>query len=214
VSGTLFRVIGCVVIVSTIFAVVRGVSREIRNAGGRSRPLGWLAGLMGLLAFVGIGGFFAQWLVGTGTLPLPNSFQWPAGRVRGIAKTQDGIYVVPLVPISRVQIYDADWHFLRGWNVDTGGKDFTIEVTLDGVIDIRTSRYLYSFSQSGTLLNKEDVEMPLGGYWSSPSSRGEAVMVPTSPFLLIFSHPFFSWGVAMAGWIGMAFVRVAARSKP
>jgi hypothetical protein len=176
--------------------------------------LGWLAGLMGLLVFVGIGGFFAQWLVGTGTLPLPNSFQWPTGRVRGIAKTQNGAYVVPLVPTSRVQVYDADWHFLHGWNVDTGGKSFTIEVTPDEIIDVRTNRYLYSFSQDGILLNKEDVELPPGVYWSPPSPRGEAVMVPTRPFLVIFSHPFFSWGVAIAGAIGMAFVRMAARSKP
>ncbi len=194
-----------------IFTTIRGISREIRNV--RRHNLGWLTGLTGFLVLVGMGGFLAQSLVGTGALPLPNSFQWPAGNVKGVAKTPDGIYVVPLVPASRVQLYDSQWRFLFGWSVDTGGKDFIVGSTPDGVIEVRTSAYEYSFSQDGRLLNKERARMSVDESRSILSFSSQSVAVPTSPYLWIFSSPFLSWGVGVLGMIGLRSASRAIRPK-
>jgi len=51
---------------------------------------------------------------------------WPAGFVSGVVQTPDNLWVVPEISPGRVQVYDSNWHFLRGWQVKSFGKKFRI----------------------------------------------------------------------------------------
>ena len=80
------------------------------------------------LALMIVGGecFLAFGLIVANIIKLPNTFEWPAGNVHGIARTPEGNIVVPLFTSARVQLYDSNLHFIRGWHVETGGKSFTV----------------------------------------------------------------------------------------
>jgi hypothetical protein len=71
----------------------------------------------------------------------------------------DGKYVVPLVSPGRVQLYDPQWHFLRGWHVDAEGGDFKVRCSLDGLIEVLTARgnHHYIFNELGELISATTV---------------------------------------------------------
>jgi hypothetical protein len=159
---------------------------------------------MSFLVLTGAGGFFASALLATGVLKLPTSWEWPAGYVNGVVTAADGKHIVPLVPAGRVQIYDSQWHFIRGWNVDAKGGDFRVKYSSSGVIEIFTARgdHHYSFTSDGQLISSITTSQPY------PSSAyGQSLVVPTSPLLWVFSSPFLSWLAVVIGLIGMAIVR-------
>jgi hypothetical protein len=160
---------------------------------------------MYLLVLVGAGGFFAAALSATGIIRLPSSYEWPAGYVRGVVTTADGKHIVPLMPSGRLKIYDSQWHFIRGWNVDAGGGDFKVQCSSNGMIEVFAARgeHHYSFAQDGHLIASESLPEP----FSSLPDDGQSVVVPTSPLLWIFSSPFLSWGVALVGFAGLAILK-------
>jgi hypothetical protein len=198
-----FRTIGLAFVAFFVVRSIQGLSNYFRNPYSRSWAVGISTALMGLLVFIGMGGFFAQFLVGTGALALPKHIQWPVGNATGVTRTQDGIYVVPLVPQSRVQLYDAQRQFLLGWNVDTGGKDFRVDCSPDGAIEVIRGNRKYLFSRNGDLLKEENIEA-IGDGYNSVLSSSESVAVPTSPFLWIFTSPFHSWLIGALGIAGLA----------
>ena len=167
---------------------------------------------MGLLVLVGAGGFFAAGLSAVGVLKLPSSVEWPAGYVTGVVTMADGKYVVPLVPPGRVQLYDPQWHFLRGWHVDAEGGDFRVRCSPDGLIEVFTARgnHYYSFKENGELISATTAT---DSEFSSLQNTGRSVVVPTPAPLWFLSSPFLSWGVALVGMAGMALVRKLARSS-
>jgi len=183
-----------------LFIAVRGVIRGTRRPG---RP-NWTVVILYLLLAIGGEGFFAQALCATGVIKPRSSFQWPAGYVSGVVATEDGNQIVPLTPVSRIQIYDSQWHFITGWYVNTGGGDFKVQPSPEGMIEVFTARGRrhYSFTQDGHLISSE-------GYSADFSSLtgGESLVVPTSPFLWIFSSPFLSWGVGAIGLIGLVITK-------
>ena len=179
----------------------RGMLRGLRTTEGTK----WIKGGMYLLVLIGAGGFFAAALSSTGILKLPSTYEWPAGYVRGVVTAPDGTHIVPLVPSGRLQIYDSQWHFIRGWNVDAGGGDFKVQCSSNAAIEIFTarSRNHYSFTQEGHLVSMEKSSEP----FSSAPDEGQYVMVPTAPLLWVFSSPFLSWGVAFVGFAGLAILK-------
>lgn len=183
-----------------LFNAVRGVIRGMRRPG---RPH-WTVVFLYLLLALGGEGFFAQAFCTTGVIKLPSSFQWPAGYVSGAVATEDGKQVVPLTPVSRIQIYDSQWHFITGWYVNSGGGDFKVQSSPDGVIEVFTARGQrhYSFTQDGHLVLSESYS---DNFMSLP--RGESLVVPTSPFLWVFSSPFLSWGVGVIGLVGLIITK-------
>lgn len=64
----------------------------------------WLLLGLGVLALTGIGGLVASAMSAHGALKLSPRFEWPAACVSGVARTPDGEYVVPLVPVERVRM--------------------------------------------------------------------------------------------------------------
>jgi hypothetical protein len=130
-----------------LFLAARWMAKDLK-ASARAK---WIKGTMYLFILIGAGGFFAAALSATGIIMLPTSYEWPAGYVRGVVTAADGKHIVPLMPPGRVQIYDSQWHFIRGWNVDASGGDFKVRCSPDGLIEVFTARGQrhYSFSQDG-----------------------------------------------------------------
>jgi hypothetical protein len=189
-----------------LFLAARGIARDVRRGGSTKLFIG----VMGLLVLVGAGGFFGAALSAMGLLKLPTYYEWPAGYVSGVVRMPDGRYVVPLVPSGRVQIYDSQWHFIRGWNVEAQGGEFRVECS-SNEIEVLTARgeHRYSFTDDGKLISTSSLSEP---YYSLPKT-GESVKVPTSPLLWVFSSPFLSMGLAIIGFVGIALVKKLARGQ-
>jgi hypothetical protein len=172
------------------------------------RETGWkrlLDSVASVVLVVGGIGFFGSSLSAVGGLNwISRSFEWPVGYASGIVSTENGLHVVPHTPSGRVQVYDSNWNFVRGWQVDAGGGTFKLVASKDNHIDVMTARgsWHYVYTIEGDLLSK-------GTYhpraYSSFPDNGISFFVPTPPWLLVFSHPFIAWGVAAAG-IGMLAV--------
>ena len=184
-----------------LYFALRSVTREFMT-GHRSN---WFVGSMGFLVLVGAIGFFGAGMSAVGFLKFPNSFEWPAGNVCGVKTTADGKHVVPLVPSGRVQIYDANWRFLRGWHVGAHGGDFKVDCPAPGRIDVYTGRGLhhYSYTESGELIAATTYPEGLGPLQCS----GCCEVVPTSPLGWVFTSPFLSWGAIVAGIAGLSIFR-------
>ncbi len=188
-----------------LFLAGRGMAREFK----RAAQFKWIVGAMYFLILIGATGFFAAALSAAGVLKLPTSREWPAGYVSGVVTAADGKYIVPLVPSGRVQLYDSQWHFMRGWNVDAGGGDFKVECSPDGLIEVYTARgqHHYSFSEDGHLIASTTILPEV----FSALPKGQSVVVPTSPLLWAFSSQFLSWGVMVIGFVGMAILKKIGR---
>ena len=192
------------------------IVRQIKE----QKRLIWLVAISGLVLMIGAGGIFAPMLVATGTIPLRDSFEWPSGDVRGVVETSDGKYLVPVVPASRLQIYDSNWHFLRGWQVDASGLSFTVDYSPDNEILVFTSRVRhrfgdtesgrrFAFTETGKLIS----EMSLPDSFVVAES-GEYMTVPTWRLLLIFSRPSLCWGFFAMGAVGLWAADKLHGSKP
>jgi hypothetical protein len=171
----------------------------------KARRTKWLIFVSGLLIFIGFAGFFAEMSSAEGMLELPKSYEWPAGYTSGIVTTPSGLYIVPLVPEGRIQLYDSNWHFLRGWNVDAMGGDFKVFTEPDAKIEVLTARgaHRYTFTENGDFLSVAS----LSDSYSSLPKGGQSLFVPTSPLLWIFSGPAISWSVGVFGFIGLGAVK-------
>jgi len=111
---------------------------------------------------------------------------------------QDGTHVVPLTPSSRIQVYDRNWRFLRGWRVAVNGGNFKLRPEGEDIVEVFIARgnTRYVFSRSGDVLLR-------GSYSAgfSPELDGESIFVPTQPWLMVFSSPFLSWAVIAIGGV-------------
>ena len=166
-----------------------------------------------LLAVVGSLGFFGNALSDVGGLNwLPGSFEWPAGYVSGVATTSDGLFVVPHTPSGRVQVYDSDWKFLRGWHVDAGAGTFKLRSSGTDRIEVFTARgqWHYVFDESGALISRKNYTPET---YSSLDGAGQSVVVPTAPWLWVFTHPGISWAALFVGIIVMQVVDVKPKKR-
>ena len=184
----------------TLFFATRGVAHEFK----RTNRFRWVSGLMYLLIIVGAIGFLATT---TGVVKLSTYREWPVGYARGVVTAADGKHFVPLDPLGRIQVYDSQWHFIRGWNVDARGGDFKVQYSPDGVIDVftgKTQRH-YSFTEDGRLISSTTI-LPEEALFLRDSPQGQSVVVPTSPVLWVFSSPTLLWGLIMTGFGGIAIL--------
>lgn len=159
----------------------------------------------GFLVVGGLG-FFGCALSAVGGLNwLPHSFEWPAGYCKGVVSTPGGLRVVPHTASGRVQVYDSDWRFVRGWHVYAGGGVFKIVEASDVRIEVVTARgdWHYVFGIDGEQLSKQEYTPK---QYSSFPDKGAPAVVPTAPWLWVFSSPFISWGVMMLGIGGLVLL--------
>jgi hypothetical protein len=177
------------------------------------RKVAWVLRAAALLLVVGGLGFFGSALSAMGGLNwLPPSFEWPVGYAPGVVSTGDYYYVVPLGAAGRIQIYDSEWKFIRGWPVQANGGSFLLQVTNYNQISVLTSRGSrhFVFQTDGKLLSEDTA--PLGAY-STFGSPSQTHWVRTAPWLLPFSSPFLAAACAFLGIaINMAHQRPETRS--
>ena len=118
----------------------------------------------GICLATGILGFLTGMFASFGALNwVPSSFEMPLGHLDDIAVDEYGNIYCALQFYSRVQVYDRDGRFLRGWPVNPPGGAFQIRAKTSGQIEITTVREdLSVFTPEGQLIEyKEDVP----GYW-------------------------------------------------
>ncbi|MGA7848810.1 MAG: hypothetical protein WCA13_06850 [Terriglobales bacterium] len=175
-------------------------SRDLTWEFRATDPTTWVATLMCVLFVVGVGGVLASALSALGPLQLPSHYEWPAGYVRRVVTSADGKYIVPLWPSGRIQVYDSQWRFVCGWNVDAWGGYFIVQCSPSGVIEVFTLRddRHYSFTQEGHLISSERFSLPM-----LPPQKGRSAVVPTPPLLWIFSSPILSGALALIGFVGL-----------
>lgn len=185
-----------------LFMAARKATRDLNRCGRKST---WLASVPALVGLIGFAGFFAQMLSGEGIIKLPRTYEWPAGYATHVVRTPDGKYLVPLVPAGRLQLYSADWHFLRGWNINALGGDFRAAENSDGTIEVFAARgrHNYTFNENGDLVSSRDLP---DAYGSLPNS-GESLIVRTPLVLWPYSSPFISVVVGTVGFLGHRWVK-------
>jgi hypothetical protein len=198
-----------IILIGLMLAVwLFGAVKEFRSA---SKDRSWWKFVRMIAAtFMGIGalGFFGTALVAIGGFrQLPASFEWPVGHSKGVVSTKDNHFVVPHTPSGRVQVYDRNWKFLRGWNVDAGAGTFTLHISDTNHINVVTARRQmhYVYDLHGKLLSSENYSVAGSRYGSFPNV-GESYFVPTSFWLLVFTSPFYSWLMIAAGF-GLFFLQ-------
>ncbi len=152
----------------------------------------------GAIMVVGIAGFCGQGVLSAFGNWLPDSVEWPVGLGEGIAVATNGDYVVPLVAINRIQLYDAHWHFIRGWYADVG-KGLKVYPLPGNRIGAVAQGYEI-FTSHGYLLARgtfPSVAASVAVYNKIPN--GMSHLVPTPLWLWPLTGPFASWVTAVAG---------------
>ena len=170
-------------------------SERIKGWGWRR----WVVVLACCSMAIGAVGFLGAGLSACGGLNwLPSSFEWPVGYAEGVISTPEGWHIVPHDPTDRIQVYDADWNYVAGWPIPCE-KHSKILHSTDGNIHVLGSSTdsHYVFDTQGRLISKSHLPR---SYYTFPE-EGESMFVPTSPWLMLFSHPFYSWGLGLAGMV-------------
>ncbi len=169
--------------------------------------------LGGFLMMVGATGFFGAALASMGAFNwLPPSFEWPVGKATGVVSTEDHYYIVPHDPVSRIQVYDQNWKFVRGWSVSAGGGSLHVYITDTNHIHLlaRRNKHLV-YDLNGRLLSEGFSDNHGDAYSSLPPGR--TYMVPTPIFLWVFSGPFASWLTAGAGVLLLVAADKAGKTR-
>jgi hypothetical protein len=164
-------------------------------------PRGWAQIAATLLILEGAAGFFGAAIVSIGEFKFFNHLEWPIGFASDVTRTPEGNLVVPLQAANRVQIYDSQRHFIRGWQIEAAGGIFMARALPDHTIEVNTSRthkHLI-YDQKGNILS--EAIFPKGGRIYSTDSPPNAsdIYIPTHWWLLPMTGPFYSWVCMMAG---------------
>jgi hypothetical protein len=152
----------------------------------------------------GILGFAGTALVAVTGPMLPQfSFKWPIGYAGGVVRDPSDNYIVFHMPSARVQIYDPNKNFVRGWFVKSCGGHGTVNLTQSGNIEIYTSRghKFYTFTFDGALIAERPSEIPSGDAALSTHVTSEFFPIPF--FLWPFAHPLISWSLFAVGLAGL-----------
>lgn len=146
---------------------------------------------------------------------LPASFEWPIGYADNVITTHSGQHIVPHTPSGRIQIYDSDWKFIRGWNVGASGGDFRVMPFNESTqqIEVITARgnWKYHFDMNGNELSKEAYSPTA---YSSFPKTGTSLWVATPFWLMPLSHPFIAWGVGALGMLGLHLSKKKKLKQP
>jgi hypothetical protein len=175
----------------------------------------WPMLLGGPLIAIGVVAFVAQGFSALGGFNwLPETFEWPAGSVDDVITTANGLHVVPTNAAGRVQVYDADWNFIRGWHIGPGASGAFVLRPLDGDrFEIFTARgdHHYVFNTGGELISEGTYP---GADYDKVSGAGRSAVVPTPWWLWVFTSPLIAWLVGTAGFAMVGLASVRAKQPP
>ena len=154
-------------------------------------------------------GFFGSALSSLGGLNfLPPSFEWPNYGSDAALKLPDGQFVVPHTATGRIQVYDLDLSFVRGWTIDADGGVFALAPSQDNRFFAYTARgnKRIEYDVSGNLLSSE--------YYRGPYPRKNDshlnIELKVSPILWPFTNPIAAW---LLGIVGLLLVVYLERPK-
>jgi hypothetical protein len=117
---------------------------------------------------------------------------------------------------ARVQLYDSNLRFVRGWHVETEGKSFTVAASEKVTIDVypNAGQIRLTYTETSDLVSAESIYVPdvllnaRSSYWQS----GVAIAVPTQLWRILVFNPFFYWlAVAFGGVLRFLLRRQAKR---
>jgi len=209
VMGAFFDAFGLLMVGVVLRSVVRGMAPP-----GTARKVHLLVGAPFLYGCIG---FFGQAAAATGGLPfIPSSFEWPVLWPEATAVDSSGNSILGLASSGRVQVYDPEGHFLRGWFVDASGGAFKLQVTASDHLEVFTARRAWRlvYNLQGALLEE-------GTY--APKSYDDVLTRPTAGHavraawpLWPLASPFIAWGLFACGMVGLAVPERWAkrRSRP
>lgn len=148
---------------------------------------------------VGAIGSFGPSLSANAGLSYPNKFEWPIGKTDSALKHPSGLFVVSHQPTGRIQIYDENLNFIRGWSVKTGRGIFQLHPLDESTFYAYVARgsMRYQFDLNGTLVSsyKYDDSYP----YPEKSNQLISVTIPTPVYLLLFAYPSLSFFVGACG---------------
>jgi hypothetical protein len=185
----------------------------IRRRGSR----GWrtLRGLAAWLVAYGVVTLFAQILVVPWGMGLIGpEIEWPIGLSSRAVRDSQGRYIVPHPSSGRVQVYDADLRFERGWFVEDDAVIGKVRVADGDRVEVFTSRdrRRLLYSPDGTLLQQDTFEPQ--EYKDIATGPQFAVDVGTPWLLRPFAHPLYGMGMMVLGALALAGLdRVEKRSR-
>lgn len=176
-------------------------------------PKKWFGVVGGLLVMYGVTSFFLTGLCADcGTDIVPTHFEWPMGLTNGILTTPSGMHVAPHDAAGRVQIYDSNWKFVRGWHIDGGGGTFKLCALEGERFEAITARgnSKFTYDLNGTLISASKYD---GKLWNTfPQSR-ESKYIATWPWMWPLVHPFLAMLTLILGFV-VLFVGGKVRVRP
>ena len=179
-----------------------------------------------LVTVLGVVGFTSGfWLTRTGVSL--NAVELPAVFQTTTFELLDGGRLTASQPLQRLQIYNRDGRFVRGWFVDAAGGSYLVSLTAVGEIAICSARgaRLTFYDFSGATSRPASICRFAGGGAFEPTlltlanlPTGQPVLnnarVVSSPPLTLATalmfplwHPFVAWALAAAGGIWLGWIR-------
>jgi hypothetical protein len=175
----------------------------IPNRGSRGRR--FVRGLVASVATYGAVTLLAQILVVPwGRELVGPDVEWPVGSSGRVVRDSQGRYVVPHPSSSRVQVYDANLQFERGWFVETDSGSWKVRIADGDRIEVLTARggRRLQYGPDGTLLEQGPIAPE--EYADIPTGPTITVDVGTPWVLRPFAHPFYGMGMLFLGVIALA----------
>jgi hypothetical protein len=139
----------------------------------------------GTLAAAGLIGFIAGGVVAFAGDSLPlRSIEFPLGDVQDMAVDPSGNVVLALGFYGRIQVYDAQGRFQRGWSAEARGGSFTVAVDDSGLISSYASR------RGSTLVFNPDGRVITTADSGSQRGHGETAIATADGSVLTLRHRF------------------------
>ena len=158
---------------------------------------------------IGALGFFGSALSSAGALKcLPDSFEWPSNGSDNSLRLSDGEYAVPHTGSGRVQIYDEELTFIRGWTINASGGVFVLAPSQRATFYVITARNDRKFEYD--VLGNQVSSAPFGGAYPPEHAAHVSIKLDVNPLLWPFTSPFAAW--LFAG-IGIALVVLLEKMK-
>jgi len=141
------------------------------------------------------------------------SVEMPVLFSKGAVENSRGERFLFLKPVRRIQVYDREGNFLRGWFVKTELEiiDYAkLHVTKEDFIEVFFPGYRFVYTSSGELVKKEP--FPREDMSFAPSGPGCPLNVRAPFYLLPLAHPVVAWIIGITGMIGFGILE--AKKKP